>query len=114
MPRKTKTIKMYTYPCAYTPTLSPPLATDDISMLAEIKKCYDGRFVDLLKRNAPFTEVSKRRKLPFTPTIRQYSDFANFSDLKVNLTWRGYIKKVSTIPAATVYHMLYVDMGQEW
>ena len=78
------------------------------------EKYYSGRFLDLLKRNTPFITLSKRRKLPFTPTIRQYIDFANLSDLKDNLTWRGYIKKVSTIPAATVYHMLYVDMGQEW
>ena len=49
-------------------------------------------------------------------TIAQYSDFANFSEIAkhINLTWRGHIKQVSTIPAATVYHMLYVDMGQEW
>ena len=80
------------------------------------EKYYSGRFLDLLKRNTPFTKPSKRRKLPFSPTIRQYSDFANFSEIAkhINLTWRGYIRQVSTIPAATVYHMLYVDMGQEW
>jgi hypothetical protein len=73
--RSGKTFKLYTYKCAYTPTLLSP---------------------------------------PRVITIRKYSDFANFSDLKVDTTWRGYIRQVSTIPAATVYHMLYVDMGQEW
>ena len=119
-----------------------PLLNRISAVDAAARMWYSKRVLRLLKQNTPILKKTsplwKKRPLPrkkkgktikmfvypllapvkniVTATIAQYSDFANFSEIAkhINLTWRGHIKQVSTIPAATVYHMLYLDMGQEW